>query len=1048
MHDHGRCRLPRRGEQKKDPMTRFSLRPRRLAELALSLLLLVICAGRAPAQYFGRNKVQYRSFDFHVMKTPHFDIYFYPEEEAATRDAARMAERWYSRLSRVLDHEFTQRQPVILYASHPDFQQTTTLSGDIGEGTGGVTEAYKQRVVLPFAYSYEETDHVLGHELVHAFQYDISGLGRAGGGLEAAARRFDVPGWFVEGMAEYLSVGPVDPLTAIWLRNAALSGDIPTIDQLSHDPRIFPYRYGQALWAYIGGRWGDATIGQILELAGEGVPYEETFQQVLNISLDDLSSDWQASIRRSYLPQLATRREAREVARPLITNTREGGRLNVAPVLSPDGRWVVFLSELNFIDVELHLANAQTGRVIRTLQKGSAFDPHFGSLRYINSAGAWSPDSKRFAFGALRDSHDVLVLLDVDQGSRLREYAVDGVGEITSPSWSPDGQTIVFSGQAGGTTDLYALDLRSGDARKLTDDRFADLQPAFSPDGKRLAFVTDRFGTRFDGLTYGPYQLATLELDSKEIRPVPEMMGPHNINPQWTRDGAGLFFISNRSGIPNVYRVELASGALSQVTNIYSGVSGITDLSPALTVATGSDRLLFTAFESKGYNIYSISNPRELAGTPVPASDSASVLAAVLPPLPRPTEPAFNRVATLLADYTTGLPAVEAASAYPVVSYHAKLGLDYLGQPQVGVAAGGVFGGVGVSGGIAGVFSDVLGRHTLAGVVQAQGQWDEIGGALQYLNSSRRLNYGLAVQRIPYIYGYYAAGVDPADPTVYRQQIVRQRFFDTSVQGYAWYPVSPVQRFELSGGPRRVSQDSRIYEVAYAANGAYQTSNRKVAGYGYNMVEGSAAWVYDSAIFGNTAPMAGQRARLDVSPVVGQLQYTGILADYRHYFFARPFTLAVRGLHYGRYGRDSEGVLSPIYLGYSSFLRGYESVYGNCYNNGADCAVVNSLFGSRVAVGSAELRLPLAGVVQLANGLGLPLDAHVFSDVGTAWTAATRPTLNRGAQTDTAVRGLLTSVGGGLRTNLFGYAVLEVDYVNAMESARGWHWVIALQPGF
>src|SRR5687767_8386858 len=114
-------------------------------------LLLAVCAGGlaldaapAAAQYFGRNKVQYRTFDFHVLRTTHFDVYFYPEEEQAARDAARMAERWYSRLSRVLEHEFEERQPLILYASHPHFQQTSALSGDIGEGTGGVTDALNQ----------------------------------------------------------------------------------------------------------------------------------------------------------------------------------------------------------------------------------------------------------------------------------------------------------------------------------------------------------------------------------------------------------------------------------------------------------------------------------------------------------------------------------------------------------------------------------------------------------------------------------------------------------------------------------------------------------------------------------------------------------------------------------------------------------------------------------------------------------------------------------------------------------------------------------------
>src|SRR5687768_17439879 len=326
----------------------------------------------ADAQYFGRNKVQYRTFDFQILRTRHFDVYFYPEEEAATRDAARMAERWYARLSRILDHEFDQRQPLILYASHPHFQQTATLSSSISEGTGGFTEVFKQRVVMPFSYSYEETDHVLGHELVHAFQYDVSGLGRAGGGLEAAARRYQVPLWFTEGMAEYLSVGAVDPHTSMWVRDAALQGEIPSIEQMTNDPRVFPYRWGQALWAYIGGRWGDATIGQILKLAGEGVPFQDAFESILSISLDDLSEDWHAQIRRDYLPLLVERMEARELAQPLISQKGEGGRLNIAPAMSPDGRYVAFVSERNFLDAELWLADARTGQVLRRLQKGTA----------------------------------------------------------------------------------------------------------------------------------------------------------------------------------------------------------------------------------------------------------------------------------------------------------------------------------------------------------------------------------------------------------------------------------------------------------------------------------------------------------------------------------------------------------------------------------------------------------------------------------------------------------------------------------------------------
>src|SRR5687768_2234312 len=119
--------------------------------VALATLAVATVVSNAPAsaQYFGQNKVQYRSFDFQVLRTEHFDLHYYPEEEATARDAARMAERWYARLARILDHQLSTRQPLILYASHPHFEQTNVVEGSLGEGTGGVTESLKRRIVMP-----------------------------------------------------------------------------------------------------------------------------------------------------------------------------------------------------------------------------------------------------------------------------------------------------------------------------------------------------------------------------------------------------------------------------------------------------------------------------------------------------------------------------------------------------------------------------------------------------------------------------------------------------------------------------------------------------------------------------------------------------------------------------------------------------------------------------------------------------------------------------------------------------------------------------------
>jgi len=203
-------------------------------------LILAVCllCSSAHAQYFGQNKTRYRSFDFKILKTEHFDIHYYDEHSEAAVEFGRMAERWYSRFRVLLNHELSSRQIIVLYASHTDFRGTTVLPDYIGETTGGVTEGLRRRIIMPLAGPLADTDHVLGHELVHAFQFDMTSRpGPLGGSGLPGSLRF--PLWFIEGMAEYLSVGPSDPHTAMWMRDAVKREQLPAAKKLD-DPKYFP----------------------------------------------------------------------------------------------------------------------------------------------------------------------------------------------------------------------------------------------------------------------------------------------------------------------------------------------------------------------------------------------------------------------------------------------------------------------------------------------------------------------------------------------------------------------------------------------------------------------------------------------------------------------------------------------------------------------------------------------------------------------------------------------------------------------------------------
>ncbi|MGE3490244.1 MAG: basic secretory protein-like protein, partial [Vicinamibacterales bacterium] len=459
---------------------------------ALVAMFVVMAGSTTSAQYFGRNKVQYERFDFKVLATEHFDIYFYPEEEAAVRIAAQMAERWYARLSKLLDHQLNGRQPLILYAAHPHFQQTNVLAGEIGEGTGGVTESGKRRVILPFAGGLAETDHVLGHELVHAFQYDLAAQtdlrGRPiGPGLQA------LPLWFIEGMAEYLSIGPVDANTAMWVREASFRNAMPSVDRLD-DPDFFPYRYGHAFWAYVAGRWGDRVVGDLLRATGPDGNVDAAINAVLGVDTDTLTTEWHEATRRAFAATFETTRPPDAFGRPLISRDSGGGEINLSPSLSPDGKRVVFLSERSLFSIDMYVADAATGEVGRKLVETTS-DPHFDSLQFLSSAGDWAPDNRRFVFAALSAGQPVLTIVDADNGRRLSEHEFADLGEIYNPAWSPDGRRIAFSALKGGVLDLFLFDLESGALRQLTNDPFADLDPEWSPNGRELVWVTDRFSS-------------------------------------------------------------------------------------------------------------------------------------------------------------------------------------------------------------------------------------------------------------------------------------------------------------------------------------------------------------------------------------------------------------------------------------------------------------------------------------------------------------------------------------------------------------------------
>ena len=1054
--------------------------------LAILVATLLFSTRLDAQQYFGQNQVQYRHFNWRVIETEHFLVHYYPEERAGAMDAARMAERSYARLSRILDHQFREKKPIILFSSRSEFGQNN-VTGDLGEGTGGVTEASRHRLILPLTGDLGSFEHVLAHEMVHEFQYDIFARGKAGANLQTL-NQIDPPLWFMEGMAEYLSIGPIHPLTASWVRDAAVNGNLPTIEQMTERPdKYFPYRYGESLWEYVGERWGDAAIGEILQNSTT-LGIARAFQRQLGLTLHELSDEWREAVNAKYLPQAAALDRPRSFSQPLLTEKKSGGQIFLAPTLSNDGNRIAFLSNGNqkrgelFID--LWLADARTGKRIKRLVE-STTNPNFEELRLLYSQSAFSNDGRTLAFTAQREGRDVLYLMDVARASVRARLDLPQIDAAWSPVWSPDDRQIAFSGSKGGITDLYIVNADGKNLRQITNDKYGDLQPAWSPDGTRIAFASDRGPeSSLGNLKLAKWRISVIDLASGAVEVLPNQ-GGLNLNPAWSPDGRQIAFISDRTGIPNIFLYDFGDRLHYQLTNVLGGVSAITEYSPAISWARTADRIAYTNYEKGDYTVWTIDNPRALKRAAFNAS-GPNLVAGLLPVdtmvmrtgldsttlRPRTGEPTSTYRSSGGARQSSVLPSTEAVDNTPAsvaalnadpnfalpdtsrfreYAYHASFHPDYIADPSVGYTPS--YGNF--SGGTAFVFSDLLGNHQLALSANVYGKLSDASVFVGYANLSRRLQYTTGISQDP-VYVPLDGGCGPTQNTnVYRCQSRYLRYVIRNLFVVGQYPFNRFSRFETGLQLNSIGESFVNIFQDCLNNGLscsevqFQTAAKLPT---INYVTPSTAFVSDNTLFGATGPVMGRRMRFQAAQSLGKLNFSDFLVDYRRYdpIIFNTLTFATRFLSSIAVGRDES--FFPKYIGRPDFVRGYDRANFNFVDCtsiiGAQATCNNAqLAGSRVAVANAELRFPIIRRFDVGSSFGLPpVDGLIFYDAGLAWSKGVSPHLGKApdGNDNSLNRYPLTSWGGGLRVNLFNLAILRWDYARPMSGDRKPNWTFSL----
>lgn len=559
----------------------------------LAALLFFLESADAQFYYFGRNKVQYTQFEWQILKTDHFDIYFYPEMKDLAERGAASAEEAYRELEQKFNHNVANRIPLIFYSSHLHFQQTNITPGFIPEGVGGFFEFLKGRVVIPSDGSTERFEHVIRHELVHVFMH--SKINRTLLDHRQTVDRLP-PLWFVEGLAEFWST-KWDTQAEMVLRDAVLNNYIVPVNDIDRIHGSFlMYKEGQQILEYIAATHGEEKILLLMENFWKANLFSEVFKVTIGKDFKEFDEDWLYYLKKRYYPLFADLDAPSGVTKNIVN---EG--FNNKPIYyTHDGkREVYFIGNYtgytNIYRVNLDEVKPKPEVVV----EGEKTD-EFEAFHLFQSKLDISKDGL-LAFVTKSGENDALHLYDVRNNELMETIRFQSLVVLGSPSWSPDGRRIAFSSiDKSGNNDLYILELETRSLVRLTNDFYDDRDPAWSPTGDRIAFSSDR--NPYGG--EGKYNLFLYDFNKASIEYL--TVGKENYySPSWSPDGAWLAFTSDIDGAQNIWMMKVdgvpaAERSMRKVTNFFTA---------AFDPSWGEHNdLFFAAFEGFSFQLKSISN--------------------------------------------------------------------------------------------------------------------------------------------------------------------------------------------------------------------------------------------------------------------------------------------------------------------------------------------------------------------------------------------------------------------------------------------------------
>lgn len=579
------------------------MRTRRHVFFFLAVLGLTLNTAEAQ-EYFGKNKVSLGDFDWHYIETEHFTIYFDKNSLPVAEFAAKESERSLVEIEEALNYEMKGRYPLVFYNSHNGFAVSNISGAELTEFTGGFTEFAQGRVVIPYTGSYADFRHVIHHELVHSVTVELwTGGGWLGAMLNQQATI--PPLWVVEGIAEYLSRYGWDIAADNQMRDATITGYVPPIEFIPQGG-LFAYKGGQSIFYMIEQEYGREKVGQVIRDVRTAKTIDKALKSALGVGVEELNEKWHIWLKRQHWNEINKHDSPDEIAKSLTDREEEGGFFNRAPQFSPQGDKIAYLSDRNGT-FDIYLRSAIDGKDLGRLVEGER-SSDFEWMFVLRPGITWSPNGQYIAFAAKSKNKNTLYTLDVKRRKLKKRFNFDLDG-LFEPAWSPDGKRIAFSGLKDGWSDIYVVDVETDALHRITHDPYDETNLSWSPDGKWIAMSSDNpdESLTFDGrkdFAYGQYDIYVIRPDGSEMRRVVENEAKESY-PKWGQDGKTLAYISDRTGVGNIYVADIDGDEPEMVvTNLLASALDF-DWSP------DGKKMAFTVFHNGGYDVFTLRNPMD-----------------------------------------------------------------------------------------------------------------------------------------------------------------------------------------------------------------------------------------------------------------------------------------------------------------------------------------------------------------------------------------------------------------------------------------------------